>query len=70
MSYRRPSRTDLALVNTGRWIRVERRRYWHISGAEVSYNPNRWVWVTTVNDLAWASLAVAAEAVERHIRDN
>jgi len=58
-------RTDLALVNSGQWTRVARRRYWHISGAEVYYDNNRWGWVASNRPgLLWSSLAVAAYEVE------
>lgn len=59
-------RADIALVNTGRWTKVERRRYWHTSGAEITYRPNQWGWVASTHPhLLWPSLTAAAEAVER-----
>ena len=32
-------------TTSGTWNRIGRKQYRHISGVEVRYNHNRWVWV-------------------------
>jgi len=60
----RHGNTGIDMVNSGAWVKVARKYYRHISGIEVAYDCNGYVW--TVSDGSrWSSLWVARHNVEK-----
>ena len=60
---RRNRRTDQDLINAGDFVKVGRKHYRHVSGAEIVYDCNRWRW-SAVGQL-WQTLDVAAYYVRK-----
>lgn len=52
------------MVESGAWCKVSRQHYRHVSGAEIRYDCNRWVWQIVGGD-AYTLLWVARHVVER-----
>lgn len=44
LSSRRPN-TAKAMADSGNWAKVGPKHYIHISGEEITYNCNRWLWI-------------------------
>ena len=38
------TRVDLAMINSGRWVKVGSKHYRHETGIEMIYRHNDWVW--------------------------
>lgn len=61
----RHGNTGRELVNSGAWVKVGRKHYRHIDGAEVRYNCNHWGWQIVGQPELWKSLWVAAHWATR-----
>lgn len=69
MMTKRMGNTGREMVESGAWVKVGRKHYEHISGAQIRYNCNRWVWeVVGQPDAAWTLLWVARHFVEKVAR--
>ena len=40
----RHGRTDIEMVASGAWVKVGRKHFRHVSGVEVRYDSNAWLW--------------------------
>jgi hypothetical protein len=50
--------TGREMVQGGAWVKVNRKHYRHISGIEIAYDGNRWLWKVsdgTAYTLLWAA---------------
>ncbi len=56
---KRHGNTGLEMVESGTWIKVGRKHYRHIDGAEIRYNCNRWLWEIVGTDVAYTLLWAA-----------
>jgi len=63
---RRNRRTDLQIVNDGDFVKVGKKHFRHVSGAEVKYDCNAWAWRAC--DSLWQTLEVAVSNVRREAR--
>jgi len=64
----RRGHTGREMVQTGEWVKVGKKHYQHVSGVEVVYDHNRWVWCIKggpKNNTCWSALWVAKHEVER-----
>lgn len=61
-------RTDTEMIESGQWVRVARRRYRHVTGVEVVYGNNEWLWFIRGgphDGEGYGTLGVARHAAER-----
>jgi hypothetical protein len=63
MGSMRHGNTGREMLAGGAWVKVGRRHYRHVSGAEVKYDCNLWGWAT--GGRLYASLWAARDAAER-----
>lgn len=61
---KRQGHTGREMVKSGAWVKVAKKHYRHISGAEICYDCNRWVWQILGGD-AYTLLWVARHNVEK-----
>lgn len=50
---KRNGNTGREMVQCGEWVKVASKHYRHISGVEIRYNCNRWVWEIIGRDEAY-----------------
>jgi hypothetical protein len=65
MMMKRHGNTGHEMVNSGAWVKVARKHYRHVSGVEVAYDCNRYIWKVS-DGTAWSSLWVARHNAEKH----
>lgn len=68
MMNQRHGNTGIEMVASGSWVKVGRKHYRHVSGAEVVYDCNRWHWQVTGAgswDGLYGSLWVARHYAEK-----
>lgn len=56
----RHGHTGRELVESGAWIKVGKKHYRHVDGAEIRYDCNRWGWTVVGRPERWTALWVAA----------
>lgn len=61
----RMGNTGREMVQSGTWVKVARKHYRHVSGAEIRYNSNRWLWEIVGTEHAHELLWAARHVVER-----
>jgi len=64
---KRQGNTGREMVESGAWIKVAKKHYKHIDGAEIRYNCNRWVWEIVGTGDAYSLLWVARYNVEKMV---
>jgi hypothetical protein len=64
MDMNRMGNTGREMLESGAWMKVAAKHYLHVSGAEIIYDWNRWVWQIVGGD-AYEALWVARYNVER-----
>jgi len=65
---RRQGNTGKAMVGSGAWVRVAKKHYRHVSGVEIVYRCNHWVWAVVEDgkpETRWSMLWVARYEAER-----
>lgn len=62
---KRMGNTGREMVESGAWVKLGSKHYSHISGAEIRYNSNRWVWEIVGRNEAYSLLWVARYNVEK-----
>lgn len=64
----RQGNTGKEMVASGQWVKVARKHYRHVSGAEIVYDHNRWAWFACGK--LWSTLWVARYNVEKELQNN
>lgn len=62
----RHGNTAVEMTSSGSWVKVGKKHYQHISGAEVKYDCNAWGWVINGGNMAYSSLWAAKYEVEKN----
>lgn len=57
--------THRQMVNSGAWAKVGKKHYRHVSGVEVRYNCNRWLWEVVGANEGYTVLWAARSRAER-----
>lgn len=66
MMTKRMGHTGREMKASGEWASIGRKHYRHISGVEVRYNCNRWMWeIVGHHNQAWTALWVAKHYAEQ-----
>lgn len=67
---KRMGNTGVEMVNSGAWVKVAKKHYRHIDGAEVRYDCNRWGWEVIGTgefyELLWAARYRAEKLAVTH----
>lgn len=59
--------TAQEMKNSGEWARIGKKHYLHISGNEIQYDCNRWLWIVNGN-YGYTTLWAAKHAAEKPIK--
>jgi len=56
--------TSIVMKNDGMWAKVAKKHYIHVSGNEIIYDCNSWLWRINGNE-GYSTLHIAKYVVER-----
>lgn len=57
------------MLASGAWCKVERKHYRHVSGIEIAYDCNRWLWKVS-DGTCYSALWVARHWAEKMARED
>lgn len=59
-------RTDLAMTNSGNWVKVGRKHYRHKTGHEITYDFNHHCWCVSINTNSVINIMFTTLDAARH----